>query len=74
VFWVNHRHHSGQWSKGYEELSQLSRMGYRTIPALQIGGTSAPPTKEELRLLCSPGAGAKSGWSGEDGKTGRCRP
>jgi hypothetical protein len=26
---VAERHYSSQWSKGYEKLSQLERMGYR---------------------------------------------
>jgi hypothetical protein len=29
AYWIcASRRHSGQWSKGYEKLSQLSRMGY----------------------------------------------
>lgn len=29
AYWIcASRHHSGQWSKGYEKLSQLSRIGY----------------------------------------------
>ena len=29
AYWiVARRHHSGQWSKGYAKLSQLSRIGY----------------------------------------------
>ena len=29
AYWiVANRRHSGQWSKGYEKLSQLSRIGY----------------------------------------------
>jgi hypothetical protein len=29
AYWiVASRYHSGQWSRGYEKLSQLSRMGY----------------------------------------------
>jgi hypothetical protein len=29
AYWiVASRHHSGQWSRGYEKLSQLCRIGY----------------------------------------------
>jgi hypothetical protein len=29
AYWIcASRHHSGQWSRGYEKLSQLSRIGY----------------------------------------------
>lgn len=30
AYWIcASRYHSGQWSKGYAKLSQLSRIGYR---------------------------------------------
>jgi hypothetical protein len=28
AYWIATRYHSGQWSKGYVKLSQLSRIGY----------------------------------------------
>jgi hypothetical protein len=34
AYWiVASRYHTGQWSKGYEKLSQLSRTGYNPGPA-----------------------------------------
>lgn len=46
---VASRWHSGQWSKGYAKLSQLSRMGYR--PSLSVQDASDPEARSAAACL-----------------------
>ena len=49
---VAQQYHSGQWSKGYRKLSQLSRMGFRLELSLdrwaQLKGTEERNAATEL--------------------------
>lgn len=54
------RHHSGQWSKGYAKLSQLSRIGFEPGPRPR-GRRKKAAMSATLPLLYCASAGEKFG-------------
>jgi hypothetical protein len=65
AYWIcASKFHSGQWSRGYAKLSQLSRIGYNPGRAAWANEKGSDE-RIAARRNCFGAGGEKSDWSGD---------